>query len=111
MSIMVLFTKPLRHILLVALLLGTLVYARHLRNDCQLLIVPFPRVRVLSLCEVLWVPKKEDETIGLGVFTPENAELCLFSVPKSDLLQTVFPQFLEVQPIRPAKDDQNGGCC
>lgn len=92
------------------LLLGTLVYARHLRNDCQLLVVPFPRVRVLSLCEVLWVPEEEDETIRLVVFTPEYAELRLLSA-KSDLLQTVFPQFLEVQPIRPAKDDQNGGCC
>lgn len=95
MSIMVLFTEPLRHVLLVTPLLGTLVYARHLRNYRQLLVISFPRIGVLSLGEVFWMPKKEDETIGLVVFTPKDAELCLILVPESNLIQAVCPQFLE----------------
>jgi hypothetical protein len=54
------------------------------------------------------MPQEEDEAVRLSMFTPENVECCLATVPKRDLLQRILPQLAQEQLVGLSEDNQQG---
>jgi len=54
------------------------------------------------------MPQEEDEAARLSMFTPENVECRLATVPKRDLLQPILPQLAQEQLVGLSEDNQQG---